>query len=84
MKGIKPNLTFLLRVKISKALKRLKERKKKNRYDKFTKNFYNKVQNAFLKIAKKDPKRYYVVDNSRDSKETEKIILNKFINALKK
>ena len=84
LKGIKPNLTFVLRVKISKALKRLKERKKKNRYDKFTKNFYNKVQNAFLKIAKKDPKRYFVVDNSKDSKETEKIILNKFINALKK
>ena len=32
---------------------RLKKRKKKNRYDKFSKNFYNKVQQAFLKLFKK-------------------------------
>ena len=36
LNGIKPNLTFLLKVNINKALKRLNQRKKKNRYDKFT------------------------------------------------
>ena len=82
--GIKPDLTFILKVKITKALQRLKERKRKNRYDKFSKNFYTKVQNAFFKIAKKNTRRYFVVDNSKDSKETEQIILNKFIRALNK
>ena len=82
--GIKPDLTFILKVKITKALQRLKERKRKNRYDKFSKNFYSKVQNAFFKIAKKNTRRYFVVDNSKDSKETEQIILNKFIKALNK
>ena len=81
---IKPDLTFILKVKISKALQRLKERKRKNRYDKFSKNLYTKVQNAFFKIAKKNTKRYFIVDNSKDSKETEQIILNKFIKALNK
>ena len=80
--SIKPDLTFILKVKISKALERLKKRKKKNRYDKFSKNFYIKVQNAFMKIAKKNKARYFVLDNSKDSKETEKIILNKFIQVL--
>ena len=51
--GIKPDLTFILKVKISKALQRLKKRKIKNRYDKFSKNFYIKVQNAFIKLAKR-------------------------------
>ena len=51
--NIKPDLTFILKVKISKALERLKKRKKKNRYDKFSKNFYINAQNAFIKIAKK-------------------------------
>ena len=37
--GIKPDLTFLLKVNISKAMARLKNRKKKNRYDKFSKKF---------------------------------------------
>ena len=82
--SIKPDLTFILKVNISKALDRLKKRKKKNRYDKFSKYFYIKAQNAFIKIAKKDKKRYFVLDNSKDSKEVEKIILNKFIRVLHK
>ena len=45
--GIKPNLTFILKANISKAMQRLKKRKKKNRYDKFSKNFYDRVQKAF-------------------------------------
>jgi len=82
--SIKPDLTFILKVKISKALERLKKRKKKNRYDKFSKNFYIKAQNAFIKIAKRNKKRYFVLNNSKDSKETEKIILNRFIKVLYK
>jgi len=82
--GIKPDLTFVLKVNISKAFQRLKKRKKKNRYDKFSKNFYTKVQKAFIKIAKKNKKRYFVIDNSKDSKETEKTIFNKFIKVLDK
>ena len=81
---IKPDLTFILKVSIAKALQRLKKRKKINRYDKFSKNFYIKVQKAFIKIARKNKKRYFVLDNSKDSKEIEKIILNKFIKTLYK
>ena len=82
--NIKPDLTFILKVNIAKAMQRLKKRKKINRYDKFSKGFYDKVQNAFIKIAKSNKKRYFVLDNSKDSKETEKIILNKFIEVLHK
>ena len=82
--SIKPDLTFILKVNISKALERLKKRKKKNRYDKFSKYFYIKAQKAFIKIAKKNKTRYFVLDNSNDSEETEKIILNKFIQVLSK
>ena len=72
---IKPDLTFVLKVGISKALQRLKKRRKKNRYDKFSKSFYIKAQNAFIKIAKKNKKKYYIFDNSKDSKDLEKKIL---------
>ena len=82
--NIKPNLTFILTVNIKKALLRLKKRKSKNRYDKFTTSFYQKVQRAFINIAKKDKKRYFILDNSNDSDEIEKIILNKFIKVLNK
>lgn len=82
--GIKPDLTFILKVNISKALQRLKKRGKKNRYDKFSKNFYIKVQNAFIKMAKKNKSRYFILDNSKDSNTIEKIILEKFLSRLNK
>ena len=84
LSSIKPDLTFILKVNISKALQRLNKRKKKNRYDKFSKRFYEKVQKAFIQIAKKNRKKYLVLDNSTDSNTTEKIIFNKFIEVLNK
>ena len=84
LESIKPDLTVLLKVNIKKAFQRIKKRKFKNRYDKFDRNFYQRVQNAFIKIAKKNKKRYFVIDNSIDSNETEKIILKKIIRTLSK
>ena len=82
--SIKPDLTFILKTAISKAMQRLKKRKKMNRYDKFSKNFYSRAQKAFLKIAKKDKKKYIVIDNSFDTPETEKIIFKKFVKVFNK
>ena len=79
---IKPDLTFVLKANISTALHRLKKRKRKNRYDRFSKNFYNRVQKAFIKIAKNNKKRCFIVDTSKDTTDAEKDILKKFINKL--
>ena len=75
---IKPDLTFILTATISSALRRMKKRKKSNRYDKFSRHFYMKAQNAFIRIAKKNKKRYFIIDNSENSKKTEEIIANRF------
>ena len=83
MNETKPDLTFILIVNLKKAKKRLNKRKKKNRYDKFSKKFYSKAQNAFIKIAKKNKRKYFIVDNSDDSKETERIIFDRFLKRLK-
>ena len=83
LKNIKPDITFLLKVNISKAFKRLKKRKKKNRYDKFSKRFYVNAQKAFIKLAKKNKKRYFIFDNSTDDKELEKKIFNTVLSKLK-
>ena len=80
---IKPDLTFILKINITKALKRLKKRKNKNRYDKFSKKFYINVQKAFIKIAKKNTSRYFIIDNSKDNAAAEKIILNQVLKKLK-
>ena len=81
---IKPDLTFILKANLSKAMQRLAKRKRKNRYDKFSKNFYNRVQKAFLKIAKTNKKRYIIIDNSLDTPKTETIIFKEFIKVFNK
>ena len=53
------------------------KRKNLNRYDKFNKSFYNKVQMGFLKILKRNPKNYMKIDSNLNINYNEKIILNK-------
>lgn len=80
----KPDLTFILKIKIAKAFQRIKKRKKLNRYDKFSKKFYEKVQRGFIKIAKNDKKRYTIIDTSKDTLVAERLIYKKFIDAIDK
>ena len=82
--NIKPNITFLLKVSIGKALKRLKKRKKKNRYDKFPKNFYIKAQRSFIKIAKKNKNSHIILDSSSDDSKLEEKILKIVLKKIKK
>ena len=75
LKGIKPNLTFILKVSSNSSKKRLSKRKNKNRYDKFAKSFYVKAQNSFLKIAK-NKRNYYVLNSSSNDTILEKKIFS--------
>jgi len=84
LSNIKPDLTFILFVEISKALSRINKRKSKNRYDKFSKKFYTKVQNAFIKLAKQNKNRCIIINTNKDIKQTETLIFNEFVKKLKK
>ena len=47
LQGIKPNLTFILKVSSRSSKLRLKKRRTKNRYDNFPQSFYIKAQRSF-------------------------------------
>ena len=83
LKGIKPNLTFVLKVSSKTSNKRLKKRKTKNRYDNFAQSFYTRAQKSFLKIANKK-KNYYILNSSRNNNDLEKKIFRIVIKYLKK
>ena len=74
LQNISVNFTFLNIVSKKNLLYRLKKRKTLNRYDKFDLNFYNKVQNGFLKIAKKN-KLYKIIDSNDDINQNQNLIL---------
>ena len=77
LRHINIDFTFLNLDNQKNMKMRLIKRKILNRYDKFTNNFYKKVQNGFLKISKKNPKKYMKIDSNLDINHNEKIILNK-------
>tara|TARA_B100000768_G_C11268449_1_gene372202 strand:+ start:1415 stop:2026 length:612 start_codon:yes stop_codon:yes gene_type:complete len=77
LKGININFTFLNLVNSKNMKNRLLKRKKLNRYDLFSNNFYQKVQRGFVRILKKNPKKYMKVDSNLNIKDNEKIVLKK-------
>ena len=77
LKNFKIDFTFLNIVNKTNMKRRLRMRKSLNRYDKFEYKFYNKVQNGFLKQAKKNKSKYLIVDSNLDIKINKKIILDK-------
>tara|TARA_B100000787_G_C16072868_1_gene240769 strand:+ start:14 stop:625 length:612 start_codon:yes stop_codon:yes gene_type:complete len=77
LKGIRIDFTFLNLVNPKNMKKRLNIRKKLNRYDQFSSSFYKKVQNGFIKILKKKPKKYMKIDSNMNIEDNQNIILKK-------
>ena len=83
LSGFKVDFTFLNIVNHENMLKRLKSRKSLNRYDSFNKNFYNKVQNGFLKLSKLNKNKYKVINSNLDIKFNENLIIDKLKKIIK-
>tara|TARA_B100000902_G_C27285039_1_gene903942 strand:+ start:1390 stop:2001 length:612 start_codon:yes stop_codon:yes gene_type:complete len=77
LKNFKTDFTFLNVVNLNNMSKRLKLRRKLNRYDKFSKNFYQKVQKGFLKLANKNKKKYQIINSNLDMELNESKIIKK-------
>jgi dTMP kinase len=74
----KVDFTFLHLVQKKNIRKKIKS--KKNRYDKFSKNFYLRVQNGFFRLSKK--KKSYLKIYSDETKDINKQIIQKKLNSL--
>mgnify|MGYP006104508485 FL=1 len=77
LKNINISFTFLNLVNPKNMKERLFKRKNLNRYDQFNDNFYKRVQNGFIKIYNKNPKKYMKVDSNLDITDNENMIFNK-------
>ena len=79
--NFKVDFTFLHIVQKKNIRKKIKS--KKNRYDKFKKNFYLKVQNGFIKLCNNDNRKYLLI-NSNNKKKVNQILIRDKINKLLK
>tara|TARA_B100000989_G_scaffold204805_1_gene155037 strand:+ start:3808 stop:4422 length:615 start_codon:yes stop_codon:yes gene_type:complete len=83
LSDFKINFTFLNLVNHENMIKRLKLRSKLNRYDKFNKNFYKKVQRGFIKLSLNSKGKYKLIDSNLDIKFNEAIVINKIKKLIK-
>ena len=77
LKSFKIDFTFLNIVNKTNMHKRLKLRKSLNRYDKFKSAFYDKVQKGYLKIAKKNARKYQIINSNLNIETNKLLIINK-------
>ena len=68
---------------VNQSISRITKRKKLNRYDRFKKSYYNKVQNGFRSIANKNKSKYTIINSSKTFKENQKNIFDRAIKILK-
>ena len=75
--NFKIDFTFLNIVNNKNMIKRLKLRKSLNRYDKFNNKFYSKVQKGFLRLSRKNKKKYQIINSNLDINLNKSLILKK-------
>lgn len=67
--GLKPHLTLFFDITVEEAMRRMSARDenhtKKNRMDDETAEFYDRVRECYLDIAKREPGRFRVIDAAR-------------------
>ena len=77
--GLKPDLTLFFDLPIERALSRTNNRndtgERKNRMDKETAGFYERVREAYLKISEDEPERFRVIDASGSTDEVKSLVL---------
>lgn len=78
---IKPDLTILLDIDISKGLKRAetrnlqrKESEREERFEKEKLEFHQRVRNGYLELAKKNRERIKIIDGKRNREDIQKEI----------
>ena len=64
-----PDVTFLLDVPVEIGLARRAATDKNDRLDLESRDFHQKIRDAYLRIAKDEPKRFVIIDASRSIEE---------------
>jgi len=62
--NLEPDITLYLDIDPEEALKRVN--RSKDRIEKEALEFHKKIRGAYLEIAKKDPKRFHIIDAARN------------------
>jgi dTMP kinase len=83
-RGVTPNLTLLLDCPAGKGLKRKTESKRqRDRIEREALDFHRRIRKAYLDFAKAEPKRFAVIDGTREIEEIHREIRTRVERLLK-
>jgi dTMP kinase len=68
---LRPDLTLLLDLPIDVGMSRAGERGELDRFEREQQNFFERVRNTYLDLAKQYPDRYRIVDASQDIQQVQ-------------
>jgi dTMP kinase len=67
--GLQPDLTVLLDLPVEVGLARKNNREEWNRFEAETREFHERVRQAYLALARADPRRWHCFDGGRPAAE---------------
>jgi len=77
-----PDLTIFLDLSITEGIKRVKKRGEVDRFEEEEVSFFEKIRQFYLETAKKNSKRFFVIDASQSMDEVFNIAKDKIIDTL--
>lgn len=77
-----PDLTIFLDLSITEGIKRVEKRGEVDRFEEEEVSFFEKIRQFYLETAKKNSKRFFVIDASQSMDEVFNIAKDKIINTL--
>jgi dTMP kinase len=80
--GMRPDLTLLLDVPVELGLERASKRSQPDRFELEKTDFFNRVRQAYLTMAKNNPQRYKIIDAAQALEDVQQQIFNTLNNFL--
>ena len=80
--SMRPDLTLLLDVPVELGLERAGKRSQPDRFELEKTDFFNRVRQAYLTMAKNNPQRYKIIDASQALEDVQQQISNTLNNFL--
>ena len=69
LKFPEPDLTIYLDLPVEEGLKRAKGRDKLDRFEEEEIDFFERIRNSYLKLAKENPSRIFTIDSTKSENE---------------
>lgn len=60
--SLRPDATILLDIPVALGMERVRERGETDRFEQEKLSFFNKIREAYLKLARENPQRFHIVD----------------------